>query len=82
MAHREDVEPLIDTTSSSRYYPRLAGNSLDPAMVGKLKDYADKYVAASSRRATQTAIDNIEYRIHIRAQRLPAIDAWLKRQEG
>ena len=82
MAHREKVEPLIDTTSSSRYYPRLAERSLDPAMVGKLKDYADKYVAASSRRATQTAIDNIEYRIHIRAQRLPAIDAWLKRQEG
>ncbi|MBL0165184.1 MAG: M1 family metallopeptidase [Xanthomonadales bacterium] len=82
LAHREKVEPLVDSTSSSRYYPRLAGQSMDPAMVGKLRNYADKYVAASSRRATQTAIENIEYRIHIREKRLPEIDAWLKKQAG
>ena len=80
MAHREKIETLVDTTSSSRYFPRLAGSSVDPAMVGKLKAYADKYVAAGSRRATQTAIDNIEYRINIREKRLPEIDAWLAKQ--
>ena len=80
LAHREKVETLVDSTSSSRYYPRLAGQSMGPAMVGKLTSYADKYVAASSRRATQTAIENIEYRIHIREKRLPEIDAWLKQQ--
>ncbi len=82
MAHRDKLETLVDTTSSSRYYPRLAGQSMDPAMIGKLKDYAAKYVAAGSRRATETAIDNIEYRIHIRDKRLPEIDAWLKKQKG
>ncbi len=82
MSHRDKVETLVDTTSSSRYYPRLAGQSMDPAMIGKLKNYAEKYVAAGSRRATQTAIDNIEYRIHIRDKRLPEIDAWLKKQTG
>ncbi len=82
LAHREKVEPFIDTTSSSRYYPRLADSSLDPAMVGKLKAYAEKYVAAGSRRATRIAIDNIEYRIHVRETRLPEIDAWLKQTKG
>ncbi|MEO7936238.1 MAG: M1 family metallopeptidase [Dokdonella sp.] len=82
LAHREKVEPFIDTTSSSRYYPRLADSSLDPAMVGKLKAYADKYVAAGSRRATRIAIDNIEYRIHVREKRLPEIDAWLRSISG
>jgi aminopeptidase N len=80
MAHRDKVETLVDSTSSSRYYARLAGKSLDPAMIGKLRDYADKYVAAGSRRATETVIGNIEYRLRIRDKRLPEIDAWLKRR--
>lgn len=82
LAHRDKVETVLDTTSSSRYYPRLAGQSMDPAMIGKLKNYADKYVAAGSRRATETAIEGIEYRIGIREKRLSEIDAWLKRQDG
>ena len=82
LAHREQVEPLIDTTSSSRYYPRLASGSLDPAMVGKLRNYADRHVAVSSRRATETAIADIGYRIGIRKQRLAQIDAWLKKNSG
>lgn len=80
LTHREKVETLVDSTSSNRYYPRLASKSLDPAMVGKLNVYADNYVAASSRRAIETAIANIEYRIGIRSKRLPEIDAWLGKQ--
>jgi aminopeptidase N len=80
MTHRDKVKTLVDTTSSSRYYARLAVKSMDPAMIGKLKDYADKYLAASSRRATETVIGNIEYRLQIHDKRLPEIDAWLERQ--
>ncbi|HET9031267.1 MAG TPA: M1 family metallopeptidase [Dokdonella sp.] len=80
VGHREKLESLIDTTSSSRYFPRLADQSLDSAMVGKLNAYADKFIAASSRRAAETAIADIEYRISIRNKRLPEINAWLKRQ--
>jgi len=79
VAHREQVDTKVDTTSLSRYYPRLAGNSLDPAMIVKLKAFADKHIAASSRRATDTAVANIEYRTKVRSERLPAIDAWLKK---
>jgi len=82
VAHREQVNTKVDTTSLSRYYPRLASNSLDPATVGKLKAFADKYIAASSRRATDTAIANIEYRMKVRNERMPAIDAWLQRHQG
>jgi len=81
-AHREQVNTKVDTTSVSRYYPGLASNSLDPATVGKLKAFADKYIAASSRRATDTAIANIEYRMKVRNERMPAIDAWLQRHQG
>ncbi|MFE0500728.1 M1 family metallopeptidase [Lysobacter soli] len=82
VAHREQVDAKVDSTSRSRYYPRLANNSLDPAMVGKLKAYADKYVATGSRRATENATANITYRVGVRKERLPAIDAWLAKHKG
>ncbi len=79
VAHLAQVNAVLDTTSRSRYYPRLGDGSLDPAMAAKLRAYADAHVAASSRRATQTAIANIEYRIGVRSDRLPAVDAWLEK---
>ncbi|TBR38838.1 MULTISPECIES: M1 family metallopeptidase [Dyella] len=78
VAHKAQVDKLVDSTSSSRYYPALGGRSLNPAMVGKLKAFADKYIAEGSRRDTETAIANIEYRVKVRDDRMPAIDAWLK----
>ncbi|MFC5576507.1 M1 family metallopeptidase [Lysobacter niabensis] len=78
IAHREQVDTKVDTTSLSRYYPALASGSLERATIGKLRSFADKHIAASSHRATDTAVGNIEYRIKVRNDRLPAIDAWLE----
>jgi aminopeptidase N len=78
VAHLQQVDQRVDTTSRSRYYPGLAAQSLDPAMIAKLNDFADHHIAASSRRATDTTIANIVYRRQVRDERLPAIDAWLQ----
>jgi aminopeptidase N len=77
VAHREQVDTKVDSTSRARYYPRLANNSLDPAMIGKVQAYAQAYVAGSSRRASETAVANIAYRVKVKQERLPAIDGWL-----
>ena len=82
VAHAAAVGKRVDSTSQSRYYPGLASSSLDPAMVGKLRAYADKNISASSRRPTDTAIANIEYRLKIRKDRLAQIDAWLAKHGG
>ncbi len=79
VAHREQVDQLVDSTSRSRYYPGLGGGSDKPEMVQKLKDFADKYIAPTSRRDTETAIAGIETRIKLNAARRPQIDAWLKK---
>jgi aminopeptidase N len=78
VAHKAEVDKKVDSSASSRYYPQLASRSLDPAMVGKVKAYAEKYLAAGSRRDADTAVANIEYRIKVKNERMPAIDAWLK----
>lgn len=82
VAHREQVNKVVDTTSLSRYYPGLGGGSDKPEMVQKLKDFADKYIAATSRRDTETAIAGIQTRIKLNAARRPQIDAWLKKKGG
>ncbi|KQQ36154.1 aminopeptidase [Duganella sp. Leaf126] len=77
VAHREQVEKKIDATSRSRFYPGLARRSADPAMVDKLNAYANRYLAADARGDARIAIASIQYRVKVRKQRLPEIDAWL-----
>ncbi|MEO7477814.1 MAG: M1 family metallopeptidase, partial [Lysobacteraceae bacterium] len=79
VVHREQVDAKVDSTSRSRYYPSLASNSLDPAMINKLNAFAGAHIAATSRRVSDTAIATIEYRIKVRNERLPAMDAWLQK---
>ena len=80
LAHIDQVNARIDASSRSRYFPRLAAASSQPAMVGKLDAYARAHLAATARGDADTAIADIQYRIKVRAQRLPAIDAWLAKQ--
>jgi aminopeptidase N len=77
LAHVKEVNAKVDNTSLSRYYPRLGGGSADPAMVGKLDAYAKANLPAGARRDVDTAMASIQYRIKVRSERLPAIDAWL-----
>lgn len=82
VAHREQVDTLVDSTSRARYYPMLGAGSSKPEMADKIQTFAEKYIAESSRRDAQTAVTGIQTRVKLRAQRRPQIDAWLKQQRG
>jgi len=82
LANLEQVERAVDASSRSRYLPRLAAASIDPSMPGKLMSYANTHLEPSARHDVDAAIANISYRIAIREQRLPAIDAWLAARRG
>jgi aminopeptidase N len=75
--HMDQVNQRVDATSRSRYFPRLAYGSYDPAMIQKLSEYAGANLAPTSRRDTDTAIAAIRDRIKVRNERMPEIDAWL-----
>ncbi len=78
IAHLAAVMDKVDLPSRSRYLPMIARHSVDPAMVGKIKDYAAASLPAGSRRDADTAAANVAWRIRVRAERLPAIDGWLQ----
>ncbi len=79
VAHREQVDKLVDSTSRARYYPGLGSSASDLAMVDKIKAFADKHIAPTSRRSAETAMSSIRTRVKLRAERLPQIDAWLEK---
>jgi aminopeptidase N len=77
LANRDKINERIDATSRSRYFARLAYGSSDPAMVGKLKAYADASLATSARGDVEASVAAIQDRVKVKEQRLPEIDAWL-----
>jgi aminopeptidase N len=79
IAHMEQVNQRVDATSRTRYFPGLGGGSSDKAMIDKLNAYA-KNLDASSRREVETAIVNINYRLKVKAELVPALAAWLDKQ--
>jgi aminopeptidase N len=78
IAHRAALLAKLEPGVHVRFYPGLATDSLDAAMIGKLQAYAREHIEPALRRDTDTAIANIEYRRRIHDERLPAIDAWLQ----
>lgn len=77
VAHIDTVNKKVDGSARANFYPGLAANSHDPSMTAKVKSFAEKHVAESSRRGADTAIARIQYRIKVRSEQLPAIDRWL-----
>ncbi|WJI14333.1 M1 family metallopeptidase [Pseudoxanthomonas winnipegensis] len=81
VSHREKVDTLVDSTSRARYYPGLGSSADDLKMVAKIKAYADKYIAPTSRRAAETVMTSIQTRVKLQAERRPQVVAWLKQQK-
>jgi aminopeptidase N len=82
VAHRRQVEAFVDASSRSRFFARLAAGSADPAMVGKLNDYAARYLTPQSRGEVDRAIAGIRDRLRVRRERLPQITRWLEAWRG
>jgi aminopeptidase N len=75
--NREKVESLVDVSSRSRFLPRLASGSAEPAVIGKLEEYAQRYMTPQSRKSADVTISIIRDRIRVRETRLPEITQWL-----
>ena len=77
IAHLAQVEKIVDSSSASRYLPRLAEGSDDPAMKYKLSRYAKAHIPQLAMGSTNTALANIAYHVQVHTRRIPEIDAWL-----
>ena len=80
VAHREQVDPLVDSTSRARYYPRLGSGSSRLDTADKIRAFAQAHIAPTSRRDADSAVAAIQTRLRLRQARLPQIEAWLTQQ--
>jgi aminopeptidase N len=78
LEHRAQVEGLVDASSRSRFVPGLIAGSADPAAVGKLRAYAERFMTPRSRGPADKAVAAVEDRLRVRTLRLPDVTAWLR----
>ena len=80
LAHLDAVIAALDGAARAKYIARLTQPSLDPAMLGKLKAYTIEHLPVDARLEAEASLAIIAYRIAVRRERLPAVDAWLARR--
>lgn len=77
MANLAAVNSKVDATSRSRYFPGLASNANNLAIIDKLQAYAKDNLDPSSRGEMERVIGGIKTRLKIREERAPAVKAWV-----
>ncbi|KMS60401.1 aminopeptidase N [Novosphingobium barchaimii LL02] len=76
-ANYDAVMARVDSSGATRYVAKLAQGSADPAMVEKLKAYAQARLPAGARRPVDEAVAKIQDRIKVQETRMSEVDAWL-----
>ncbi len=82
LANLSKVNSLVEANIRATFFPALAQGSGNAATIAKIEAYANANLEKGSRRGADTAVARIMYRLKIRAERLPAIDVWLAKQQS
>jgi aminopeptidase N len=81
LAHRTQVEALLEPTSRTGFFTGLARTSADPTMLDKLDAFA-RTIPPSSRNEVAKAQSEVRRRRAFAEQRLPEIDRWIAAHPG
>ncbi|MBS0334040.1 MAG: M1 family metallopeptidase [Proteobacteria bacterium] len=81
LAHRAEVETLVEPTSRTNFFANLASGSLSPDIVGKLQAYGNT-VPASARSSITRTVATIRFRQDVIRPHLAEVDRWLAAHPG
>jgi hypothetical protein len=81
LAHRAQVEAMVEPTSRVSFFARLASGARSAAILPRLQAFAAT-VPASTRGEITKAVSTIEVRAEIVAKRLREVDRWLTNHPG
>ena len=82
LSHQDRIDVLLDASSRSRYYPRLAAASSDAAIIPKLEAYAKEHLPAASRSSVERVVAAIRDEVRVREKQLPQVSRWLEGRPG
>ena len=78
LEHRDEVNARLDALQRHNFVPSLAAQSTDPALLPALRKFIDENVPAANRKQVERFYADLEFRLTVRARRLPEIDDWLR----
>jgi aminopeptidase N len=81
IAHRAQVDAMIEPSSRTSYFTNIAGVSSSPAMPAKLGAFAGS-APASARGEVDKALASVRYRQEVTQKRLPEADRWIAARTG
>ncbi len=81
IAHKAQVDPMIEPTSRTSFYAGLAGGSVSPDILKKLQAFSAT-IPASARPVVVRTEATIRFRQDIIKTRLPELDRWLSAHPG
>jgi hypothetical protein len=81
LAHRAQVEALLEPTSRVTYFTRLASSSRQQGMLDRLAAFR-KTAPASTLGEVRKAEAAVQFRLAVIAQRLPEVEQWLAAHKG
>jgi aminopeptidase N len=81
IAHRAQVDAMLEPTSRGGFYARLGQGSRDKAMVDKLKAFA-LTLPASSRGEVRKAVSEVRHRRAVSQRWLAEVNRWLAANPG
>jgi aminopeptidase N len=76
IAHRQQAEALVDDSGKARFYQRLVGTSVDPAMVGKLEQLRAG-LPADQRTPIDQALASLKNRLETYPRLRTSLHDWL-----
>ena len=79
VAHEKQVLDLVDATWRQTFIPALAQTSVEPAMIGQVRDYAERSIPADARQTAERVVAAIAFHADVKARQLPALEAWVDR---
>ncbi len=77
VAHRAQIEAMLDPLQRLEFPTNIAAISGDPAMVGELERYAQNFPEGSARDSVTAAQAQIRLRAETIRERMPAVEAWI-----
>jgi aminopeptidase N len=75
--HLADVLKKLPESEHPNFVPEIGAQSIDPAMIDKIQQYAQSHIAADARRTAEESMTAIRERLRIRSTRLPMISKWM-----
>ncbi len=77
-ANWDKLSPLVEPNTRPQALPRLIAGSNDVAIIARLDAFAETHIPVGSRQPLRQVEAVVRYQAHIRNDRLPEVDAWLK----